>query len=82
MTSTVTKSGVNIRRPALRTKKAVALKLCVYAARLREQTHYRVLLHVHLLLLVAVEEHLYTTIYKYATEHQQHPVEAADDGCA
>ena len=63
-------------------EEAVALKLCVYASGLREQSHDRILLHVHLLLLVAVEVHLHTTIYKYATEYQQHPVEAADYGCA
>ena len=51
----------------------------MYAAGFGEQSHDRILLNVHLLLLVAVEEHLHTTIYKYASENQQHPVEATDD---
>ena len=60
----------------------IALELRVNTSRLGQQSDERMLLHIHLLLLVAVEIHLHAAIYEHRTEDEQYPVETAYYGSA
>ncbi len=47
-----------------------------------EELHHRVVQGVHLLLLVAIDEHLDSAVQQERAEYQEYPVEAADEGGA